>query len=291
MVEEEVIIENQKDLELFRDIEEKVLKTIQLGFDLKCLEILDNEEASSDQIELVKEKLNQELLVRLFGMANSVYYGKLRKGEVSTFLEVVLRLGTAYTKTFIIASSLFSLVPGKDGEILSARSFATSILARILGQRLGLKSAEVQKAELGGLFFDVGKIIIYIYQTHHSKKPLEERFTDAYHPLLGVEIIRKFELPEFLKEIISPHPFTLHDESFSISAVVDLAYALVDRSFKRNGNLIIQSPLPDKEGFLIHTLGSMISDEFNAIGLGRYIELIPSLSDRELRRQAKTEEK
>jgi len=274
-------------------MEEKVLREIHLAVDLKCLEVLDNKEATSDQIEFLKEKLSQEILIRLFGMANSVYYGKLRKGEISTFLEVVLRLGMAQTKTFIIASSLFSLVPGKDAEVLSARSFATSILARILGQKLGLRSEEVQKAELGGLFFDVGKIVIYVYQALHSKHPLEERFIETYHPHLGVEIIQKFELPEFLKEIISPHPFGLHDESFSISAIVDLAYALVDRSFNRNGKLIIQSPLPDKEGLVIHTLGSMISDEFSALGMGGYMQLIPSLSDRELRRQAKakTEEK
>jgi len=114
----EGVIENQKDLGILKDIEEKVLETIHLGFDLKCLEILDDEEASSDQIELVKEKLNQELLIRLFGRANSVYYGQLRKREISTFLAVVLRLGMAYTRTFIIASSLFSLVPGDaDGDV------------------------------------------------------------------------------------------------------------------------------------------------------------------------------
>lgn len=287
MVGEDVIIENQKNSDLFKDIEEKVLKEFHWGVDLKCLEVLDGNETTPDQIELLKEKLSQEILTRLFGMANSVYYGKLRKGEISTFHEVVLRLGMVYTKTFIIASSLFSLVPGKGAEIFAARSFATSILARILGQKLGFRSEEVQKAELGGLFFDVGRIVIYIYQTFHSKQPLEERFIEAYHPYLGVEIIRQFELPEFLKEIISPHPFSLHDESFSISAIVDLAYAIVDRSFIRNEKLIIQSPLPDKEGFVIHTLGSMISDEFSTIGLGRYLELIPSLSDRELRLQAR----
>ncbi|MBM4340055.1 MAG: hypothetical protein FJ110_10950 [Deltaproteobacteria bacterium] len=156
-----------------------------------------------------------------------------------------------------------------------------------------MRSEEVQKAELGGLFIDVGKIAVYIYQTFHIKQPLEERFVEAYHPYLGVEIVRKLELPEFFEEIISPHPFSLHDESFSISAIVDLAYALVMRSFIKNGKLIIRSPLPDKEGLTIHTLGSMISDEFSAIGLGRYLELIPSFSDRELRLQAgaKSDEK
>lgn len=53
-----MIVENQKDLELFKDIEEKVLKEIHLGFDLKCLEVLDNKEATSDQIEFLKEKLS-----------------------------------------------------------------------------------------------------------------------------------------------------------------------------------------------------------------------------------------
>jgi len=290
MVEEEIIINDQKDLEIFQDIQEKVLKEIHLGIDLKCLEVLDDEEATPDQIEFLKERLNQEILVRLFSMANSVYYGKLRKGEISTFLEAVLRLGTAYTKTFIIASSLFSLISGKRAETLAARSFATSILSRILGQKLGLQNEEVQKAELGGLFFDLGKIVIYIYEAFHRKEPLEERFIDAYHPYLGIEIIKKFELPEYLKGILSPHPFTLHDESFSISAIVDLAYALVDRSFIKSGKLIIRSPLPDKEGLVIHTLGSMISEQFRNLGLGSYMELIPSPLDRELRLQPKAKQ-
>jgi len=134
MGEGDIIIENQKDLELFNDIEEKVLKEVHLGVDLNFLKVLDGEEATPDQIEFLKKKLNQEILVRLFGIANSVYYGKSRKREISTFLEVVLRLGMVYTKTFIIASSLFSLVPGKSADLFAARSFATSILARILGQ-------------------------------------------------------------------------------------------------------------------------------------------------------------
>jgi hypothetical protein len=66
---------------------------------------------------------------------------------------------------------------------------------------------------------DIGKIVIYIYQSLYSKQTLEERFIEAYHPYLGVEIIRKFELHEVLEEIISPHPFTLNDETFSISAI------------------------------------------------------------------------
>jgi len=51
---------------------------------------------------------------------------------------------------------------------------------------------------------DIGKIVIYIYQSLYSKQTLEERFIEAYHPYLGVEIIRKFELPEVLEEIIPP---------------------------------------------------------------------------------------
>ena len=73
--------ESPEDLEILNEIEEKVIKKIDLGFDPHVLEILDDEEITRMQIEPLKDLLSKGVVTRLFGLGNSIYYGRMRAGK------------------------------------------------------------------------------------------------------------------------------------------------------------------------------------------------------------------
>ena len=60
-----------------------------------------------------------------------------------------------------------------------------------------------------------------------------------------------------------------------MSAVVDLAYAIVNESFSRHGKLRIKSSMPDSEGLIYQsTVGSILKEQFNVMGIGSYIDIV-----------------
>jgi hypothetical protein len=208
-----------------------------------------------------------------------VYYGQLRRGPVDTFYKVVSRLGMDFARVLIIFLAFASLSKDKDVRIIFARSFATSILGgKVLAKEFGLRDGDARKVELGGLLLEIGKIIIALYRSlykdAYEESEIGEEFISQYHSCLGMKIIEKYELPEFLKEMISTDCITLETELMSLSGIVMLAYSIVDLSFRRFGNkFVIASPMPDPDGMVVHTTGEVIEETFKAVGLAGYIEV------------------
>jgi HD-like signal output (HDOD) protein len=284
----DVPIEQETDRELLRDIQDYGLKQIRVGFSSDILTILDDAEAKSSKIEMVKDKLDKEIVLRLFAIANSVRYGKLSAGSVHTFFDVVMRLGMTYTKVLIAALSIATLSRDAAYEAASARSFATSLLGRLLAQKMRIPEDDTHKVELGGLFLEVGKLVIRLYHAAHPGIRASSDFINRYHPYIGIALVKHMEfLPEFLVEIISPHAFIFEEDALSVAAIVDLAHSIVYDSFKKHGKLVIASPLPDADGYVTSTIGSVLEDQFATLGLGQYIEVIPLPSRKERLRASK----
>jgi len=273
-------VPDELSLKIIADIEEKIIEGLDLGFDPQILKVLDDMEADKREIEAIKEKISEATLIRLLGIANSVYYGRLRKGNISTFGEAVLRLGMEYTKSLIISLTLFNLTRDKEVEVIAARGFATSVLGGILAKNLGFNNEDVKKIELAGLFLEIGKIIILLYQEKGQREgegkefyELDETFLELYHSFLALKIILKFELPEFLSEMIDISFLTFKANSLSLSGIVYLAYSLVVDSFRKFNKLVMQSPMPDKYGILTWSYGAMVEEQFRAVGMGSYLEI------------------
>ncbi len=277
----QIQFDREEDPELLRQIGEYGLKKVHVGFNSNVLTVLDDADATSSEIESLKDKLYQQVVLRLFAVANSVRYGKLHAGTVHTFFDVVMRLGMTYTKVLLAALSIYTLSHDKGYEAASARSFATSLLARLLAQKTGASEDDVHKAELGGLFLEVGKFVIRLYRIANPNVRVTEQFISRYHPYLGIALIEQFQLPGFLTQIVSAHPLTVEEDSFSVSALVDLSHTAVYESFKKHGKLVVASPMPDPEGSLAPTIGSVLEEQFAALGLEAYMEIVPLPSRRE----------
>jgi len=251
------------------DIYEKVIENLNLGFDPSVLIVLDNEDAHQQEIERIKFKIKENIVARLMARANSVVmFGKIKSGDASSFTKVVLRMGMKTAKIYILALALFLLDPAL--EPLAAKSFSRAILGRILAEELGFKSTAVERVEMGSLLLEIGRIPAILYEIQESTS-LDENFVSTWHPLLGLALLRKYELPDYLEETLLHNHFSFLHRSLSPLAVIDLADLVVRQSFSKHGKLIVESPLPDAT--IDSTLGSSILDQFSSIGYRKYVDV------------------
>ena len=279
-------IENEEDLRILTEIEEKVMNHINLGFDSQVLETLDREDVTRKEIEALQGRISKEVVTRLFSLGNSIYYGRLRAGKFSDFSEIILRLGTEPSKIYILSLSAFFVQGDKEFRSLAARAFMISMLGKMLAKQMGMKEEDTKKVELGGLFLKVGKVYMRLYERQRGE-PLERTFVTKYYRYLGSKMVERFKLPAFLLEVLSSPVCSFTESSFNIRGVVQLAHAIVDKNFTNYGKFIIQSPMPDKEGLVTSTLGAIMESQLDAVGLGSFLEIIPSLSLRQQVRQAR----
>lgn len=183
---------SREDREILLDMQEKFLETMSFGFRPEVMDILDNEYADQRQIESIKDMLNQAICTRLYGIGNSVYYGRLRKGDVTSFFEVAMRLGTAQTKTYIIMLSLLQIGSSPDTRQLLAKAVATSVIGKIAANRLGLPREGASRVELAGLFLEIGRMIALIYNEKEQKYRLAPDFPDRFNLFIGLKVIDSF---------------------------------------------------------------------------------------------------
>ena len=186
---------SDEEREILLDIQKKFLESMSFGFNLEVMHILNNENATQGQIESIKDMLNQPICARLYGIGNSVYYGKLRKGNIASFFEVVLRLGTEQTKMYIVVLALLQTARSSHVRQLLAKGIATSVMGKIAADRLGLSREGASRVELAGLFLEIGKMIALIYKEEEQKYQLAPDFPDRFNLFIGLKVIEFFNLP------------------------------------------------------------------------------------------------
>lgn len=283
-------VENDSDAAVIEGILQ-CLEEINLGFDFTVLDVLDDENAMPAQIEALKDKLGTVVSTRLYIIANSVHYGKVRSGNITKFIDVVKHLGSDTTKSTAIFIALRSLAKTEELKIIFARNFATSKLSDIIARFFGLKGNIRSAVALGGLFIEMGKVFMLLYAEKEGIQ-LDDDFIEEHYPSLGGKVIERFKLPQSLISIVDHNNFTFEKkDSLALSAVVHMAHAVVDQSFTKHGRLVIESMMPDPEGIIYsNTIGATLAGQFQTMDLGEYIKVIPgeySEQEKRLLEQAK----
>jgi hypothetical protein len=270
-------MEKIQALGILAKIENRMLNKVNLGFNPEVLDILDNVEASNEEIERIKMRISNEILIRLFSIANSAYYGSLKKGTIRTFTEVVSRVGMNHTKALIIILSLHIMAQGdKDVEIVFARSFATSVLGKVLAREFSIRDDMAKRVELGGLLLEIGKIMMILYRKFRKpdEDDIDDEFIDTYHAYLGEKTIDRFALPDYLKPMVHSTCLSLDTQVTALKGIVQLAHDTVGASFQKFHNkLVLESPPPGPERDPAGMLGNIIKEQFNAVGLGKYVRV------------------
>jgi hypothetical protein len=273
-------MEERKAQLIISNIADKIFHKVNLGFNPGVLDVLSNLDSTEPDIELLKVQIGNDILGRLFGIANSAYFGQLRRGNVETFYEVVTRLGMDFTKLIILFMSMAGISKDEKTKIIFARSFATSIIAsKLLANECSLTYEDAKKVEMGGLLLEIGKIIISVYHSvypeEYKQAGIDDDFATRYHSVLGIKFIENFKFSETLKEIISAKCLTIGQKLITLPGIVMVAHSIVDYSFQNFHNkLVIASPMPDRNGNVISTTAWVIEGMFRAVGLSGYIEII-----------------
>ena len=271
-------MQQEEILNLLDMIEEKMLEDETLGFSPDVLAILDNVEASNNEIEMLKFRIGQHILMRVFSFANSAYYGSINKGGIHTFYEVVTRLGMSHTKALIVILSLQLLArDDEEIEVIFARSFASSVIGKILAQQVGMREDMAKKVELGGLFSEIGMMIIHVYKKLHAPddERIDKAFIDKYHPYLTERIIDVFALPDFLNTMIFHEGLVMEANYITLSGITQLAVQFVHASFSKYNHQLVIEPLAVPSGHdQTISLDHIIEDQFNSLGLSKYLRVV-----------------
>lgn len=250
-----------------------------LGFNQVVLSILDDVEVGQDEIENLKSRLGADVFIHLSNIANSAYYGSLKMGAVNHFFDIVNRIGMQYTKALIIQFASHRLARGgREAEIIFAKNFAASVLGRIMAHDLNFRDEGARKVELACLLSGVGALMMTVYRNHYHTEDfvLSDDFIEQNHMYLTERIIRRFQLPEYLHEMIMTNYFTLERMVIGLPTVVKLAIAAVDWSFRTQDNkLVFRSPQASPEDKFTPSLAAIIEEKFAAAGLKKYLIILP----------------
>jgi len=261
-------------------IELALIKDSVLGFDPAILSILDDVEIGQDEIENLKSRLGADVFIYLFNIANSAYHGSLKMGPVKHFFDVVNRLGMQYTKGLILQFAMqHSLARGDhDAEIIFAKNFAASVVGGIMARGLGFRDDGARKVELACLLSNIGALMMTVYRNHYHTGDfvLSDDFIEQNQVYLTERIIRRFQLPEYLHEMIMTNCFILERMGIGLPAVVKLAIAAVDWSFRTLDNkLVFRSPQTSPDDRFAPSLAAIVEEQFAAVGLKKYLIILP----------------
>ena len=277
---------SEQAFELIEKIEKATIDSIHGGFLAPDIfEILDDPDSDREVIESLKSKIAPDICMRLFDIANAIYFGSLRRGDLDSFYDAVIHLGMHQTKVLIFTLALYRYGRGDpEVETVFARSFATSVLAHMLALQMGFREQAAHRAELAGLLMDIGRMMMLVYRkfTGPEEEGIDDEFIDAFHPYLGERIVARFNLPEYVKTIILARTIILEENYVSLPGVVYLAYENVRTSFERYDNrLMIRCQIPKPATDVSRTLEAILRDKFQAAGLEQYLHIIriPSIHD------------
>ena len=220
----------------------------------------------------------KEILARVFNYANCAYYGSLKKGEIHTGYEVVTRLGMAHTKAMIILLAMQLLArDDKDVEVVFARCFSSAVLGKILSEQFGMREDQAKKAELGGLFSEIGRMILQVYRKFHAENDdrIDETFIDRYHIYLTERIIDIFALPDYLQGLIFHGGVVVEANYLTLGGILQLAIDAVAESFRKEKNCLVLEVQPMPAGQdLDASIEHIVACQYAAVGLSSYLKII-----------------
>ncbi|MGO9137205.1 MAG: HDOD domain-containing protein [Syntrophales bacterium] len=260
-------------------IEQTLIKDSVLGFDPAILSVLDNVEIGQDKIEDLKSRLGTDFFMYLFNIANSAYHGGLKVGPVKHFFDVVNRIGMQHTKALIIQFASHRLARGdSEAEIIFAKNFAASVVGRIMARGFGFRDDGARKVELACLLSGIGALMMTVYRNHYHTGDfvLSDDFIEQNHLYLTERIIRIFQLPEYLHEMIMTDCFVLERMGIGSPTVVKLALVAVEWSFRTFDNkLVFRSPETSQDDKFTPSLAVILEEQFAAAGLKKYLIILP----------------
>jgi len=184
----------------------------------KIIQVCEDENSHvNDLVNIISH--DQSITSRILKLANSAYYGYLRK--VNTISKAITILGFNTIKSLSISASVFDTFKKTKSNYNFNRcqfwlhSIGVGTISKMIAHRIGYKDHEV--AFLNGLLHDIGKLFFESYYTTQYEEVIKEVVVnrclvlDAELKVLGVEhsevggwLTHRWKFPE---ELVLPIQF------------------------------------------------------------------------------------
>ncbi len=185
---------------------------------LKVNEMIDSPRHSAADIGHIISH-DTALSARLLKIANSVFYGF--PSQIDTISRAITVIGTRELRDLILATSVMRTFKGLPNDLVTMEDFwRHSICCGLAARALAAHRGEqlVERFFVAGLLHDIGSLLVYrkipelareaLLRAQHNDVPLyraEQEVMGFDHAAVGVEILRKWKLPENLQESTEFH--------------------------------------------------------------------------------------
>jgi len=205
---------------------------------MKVMQLIESESATAEELAKVVAS-DPAVAARVLKISNSSFYGCQR--QIQTLSHAIVVLGSATLKSLVVAASVKQVYQpyGLTEKMLWEHSFGAGLASRMIARETRLVSEE--EAFLGGLFHDIGKIIMNTMDKQKFQGVMQRCYNDGLtfevaerqlypytHSEVGGLVIKKWNFPDMLMHAVLNHhtfEFAEDEDSYQISltCVVGLA--------------------------------------------------------------------
>ena len=204
----------------------------------KVMQLIESEGVSAEELARVVSA-DPAVAARVLKISNSSFYGCQR--QIQTLSHAIMMLGYNTLRSLVVAASVKQVYKpyGLTEKMLWEHSFGAGLAARLIANKTRLVNEE--EAFLGGLFHDIGKIIMNFFDSQQFQKVMEKCYNEQIsfleaeqqvysytHAEVGGLVIKKWNFPEMLmKAVLQHHYFDFGEDEepsqIKLTCVVGLA--------------------------------------------------------------------
>ncbi|TPW17736.1 MAG: metal dependent phosphohydrolase [Halothiobacillaceae bacterium] len=255
-----------------------------------CIRINEMVEDMSSSAADMANVLLQDvgMSARVLKVANSSFYRFPSK--IDTVSRAITIIGTRELRFLVLATSAVRSFDGLPNNLVDMASYwrhsiYCGVVARILAGHCHVLHKE--RLFVSGLLHDVGHLVMYnkipdlVQVMRHRAAtaaiPLEEAERDVFdtdHAQIGAELLRKWNLPESLVEVVECHHVPQRAEKFKLeTAIVHIANSMATLAEKGSVNVEDGPPI-DPRAWEITRLNSGIIEPILQEARAQFLEAL-----------------
>lgn len=204
----------------------------------KVMQLIESERATAEELAKIVAS-DPAVAARVLKISNSSFYGCQR--QIQTLSHAIVVLGFSTLKSLVVAASVKQVYQpyGLIEKMLWEHSFGAGLASRMIAKETRLVSEE--EAFLGGLFHDIGKIIMNTMNSDQFRDVIQRCYNDGLtfeeaerqvysytHSEVGGLVIKKWNFPTMLMHaVLNHHTFDFAEDEdpyqINLTCVVGLA--------------------------------------------------------------------